>query len=162
MRLPPSIFLRTAYCLVLLAAVLPVGIAETSWLGLVVGGVGLGLVPSFAPMIFMAVAAFRIFQIVRSSRALEAPRATGLVRILRWLGLLLLYGGALSAVVTWVVQPLMHWWVPTRTDSGVEFFMEFYLYMVGGVGLAGLGLFEFSRLLSFERQARLEVTSVSS
>jgi hypothetical protein len=36
----------------------------------------------------------------------------------------------------------------------VEFFTELYLYMIGGVGLLGLALFEFSRLLAFERQAR--------
>jgi hypothetical protein len=150
---PTSLALRLVYGLVLTGAALPFGLAGSSWVGLVVGGVGLGLVPSFGPLVLIALALYRIVLVARNPHTLDVPRAAGLARVLRIVGIVLMYVGALAAVVSWIMRPLMQWLIPERTDLGVEFFTELYLYMIGGVGLLGLALFEFSRLLAFERQA---------
>ncbi|ARN19589.1 hypothetical protein [Piscinibacter gummiphilus] len=154
MNQQPSITLRAAYVIVLIAAVLPHGRAEAGWLGLVVGGVGLGLVPSIGPAIFVLLGIYRIGSVVRDGRALASPRTGGVARAVRWLGALLLHGGAVTAAVGWIAPPLMQWLAPERTEIGAEFFTELFLYLANGVGLLGLAMFEFGRLLAFERSAR--------
>lgn len=153
-QLPASRFLRLVYCLVLVAAVVPIGRAEAGWVGAVIGGAGLGVVPSFGPMIFIALALFRIVLVVRYRQSLDTPRTEGFSRVLRFIGLALLYLGALAALVTWIALPLLRWLVPERTDAGIEFYTELFLYLGAGLGMLGLTLFELSRLLSFERAAR--------
>jgi hypothetical protein len=148
------LLLRLAYCLVLLAAILPIGLASDGWLRLVIAGVGLGLVPSIGPGIFLALALYRIYRVVRAPRTLDAPRATGLAAVMRLAGAIALYVAALSALLAWVVPPLMQAFIATRTSSAAsfaQFYLELYLYMTAGIGLLGLALFESSRLLAFER-----------
>lgn len=152
----PSFALKAAYCLVLLAAIVPIGFADNGWLGLAIAGVGLGLVPSIGPAIFFGLALYRIYRVVRVRSTLDAPKATGLAALMRLAGSLALYVGALSAVLSWVVPPMMQAFLETRTSSTATFatfYLEFYLYMAAGTGLLGLALFESSRLLAFERTA---------
>jgi len=154
MNQQPSSVLKVAYCLVLVAAILPFGLAESGWVGLVIGGTGLGLVPSLGPSAFICLALYRIFLVTRAPRTLDSPRATGIPAVMRALGIFLLYVGSLSAVSMWIVRPLMSVLLNARTDIGAEFYMEFYAYMAGGIGMLGLALFESSRLLAFERHAK--------
>ena len=149
-----SLILRIAYCLVLAAAAVPVGTAESGWIGAVVGGTGLGIVPSFGPMVFIVLALYRIVLVVRHGQTLSAPSAARwFPRALRWCGTALVYVGALAGTVTWLALPLLKWFVPERTESGIEFYTELFLYLGAGLGMLGLALFEFSRLLAFECEA---------
>jgi hypothetical protein len=146
--------LRIAYCLVLVAAMVPVGMAESGWIGAVIGGTGLGIVPSFGPTVFIALALYRITLVARHWQILAAPRAAGwFPRAMRMCGVALIHQGALAALVTWLALPLLKWFVPERTESGIEFYTELFLYLGAGLGMLGLALFEFSRLLAFEREA---------
>lgn len=59
--------------------------------------------------------------------------------MLRSLGALGLYLGALIAVASLAAGPLMRTFMKTRTESGAEFFVVgVYLTLLAGIGLAGL------------------------
>lgn len=149
-----SLPLRVVYCLVLAAAIVPVGTAESGWISAAIGGAGLGIVPSFGPMVFIALAVYRIFLVARYWQTLATPRSTGwLLRTIRFCGIALLYVGALASLVTWLALPLLKWWVPERTEAGIEFYTELFLYLGAGIGMLGLALFEFSRMRAFEQDA---------
>jgi hypothetical protein len=149
-----SLITRIAYCLVLLGAVLPIGLAKSGWVALATGGSFVQTIPYVGPILFLVVGLYRIFVVMRSSRTLDYPSASGFIAFLRNAGVFLLYFGAICAILNWVSGPLMHTFLRSRTESGAEFFMVgVYLAVLGQVGVFGLFLFELGRLRSFEQQA---------
>ena len=153
MNLKAHTSLKVAYCLVLLGAVVPFGLAKSGWVALATGG--FGSVPLIGPLVFLALGLYRVILVARVPGVLDSQATAGVDRFLRALGQFLLYAGALIAVLGWISGPLMHAFVQRRTDSGVEFFVVgMYLAMAGGIGMLGLIFFEFSRLRAFERSAR--------
>jgi len=116
---------------------------------------GFGRVTFLGTLVFLALGLYRVFLVARVSSVLDSQATTGLETLLRALGKFMLYVGALVAVLGWVSGPLMRAFIERRTDSGAEYFVVgMYLAMAGGIGVLGLILFEFSRLLAFERRAR--------
>lgn len=154
MKQQPSTSLKVAYCIVLLATVLPIGLAKSGWVGLATGGIGMG-VPFVGPIIFLALGLYRIYLVVRVPGTLSSPQALGFAAFLRAVGTFFLYVGVFASVLSWVAGPLMRAFMTHRTESGAEFFVVgMYLSLVTGFGMLGLFAFEFSRLVAFERNAQ--------
>lgn len=155
MNQKPSFNLKIAYCLVLLAAIAPFGLAQSGWVGLAISGAGIGFVPLIGPLVFLCLGLYRIYLVIRVPNVLDSPQATGLAAFLRVAGVFCIYIGVLASVLSWVVGPLMQAFMTTRTESGAEFVVVgLYLSVAGGIGMLGLSSFEFSRLLAFERNAQ--------
>jgi len=155
MNQPTSSILKIAYCLVLLAAILPFGLAKSGWVGLAMGGAGMGFIPFLGPLVFLVLGLYRVYLVARVPGVLDAPEATGFGAFLRAAGKICLYLGMVASVLGWVAGPLMRVFMTSRSDSGAEFFVVgFYLAMAAGIGMLGLLSFEFSRLLAFEQSAQ--------
>jgi hypothetical protein len=149
-----SLPLKISYGLVLLSMVLPFGLAKSGWVGLATGGGALGIVPFVGPLVFLVLGIYRIYLVARIPGVLDSPSAKGFVSAMRAISAFLLYVGAVISVLSWAARPLMRAFMTTRTESGAEYFaVGLYLAMAGGIGVLGLFLFEFSRLLAFERSA---------
>ena len=147
-----SLLTRIIYCLVVLGAVLPFGLAKSSWVSLAMGGPGLaGSVPFIGPLVLLVIGVYRVVVVARTPGALASPPVAGFIAFLRAAGLFLLYLGAITTVLGWLAGPLMRMLVHARTESGAEFFFVGYIIaLVGQVGVLGLLLFELSRLRGFE------------
>ena len=155
MNQQPSSLLKIAYCLVLLAATMPFGLAKSGWVSLATGGSGIGFVPFLGPLALLGLGLYRIYLVVRIPNVLDSPQATGLASFLRAAGTFFIYIGVLASVLSWAAGALMKAFMTTRTESGAEFFVVgLYLSLAGGIGMLGLSSFEFSRLLAFERNAQ--------
>jgi len=150
----PSVVLRVAYCLVVLGAILPIGIASSGWVALAKGPSVLSAVPVFGLLIVLALGGFRIYLVARFPTTLSSPPVSGFTALARVLGTIAIYVGVVGTVLSWIARPLMRALVTSRSDSGAEFFaVGLLLSLVGSIGLLGLFMFEFSRLLAFERLA---------
>lgn len=151
---PVPLLLRVAYCIVVLAAAFPVELASSPWIRLSLGG-GMGLLPPIAVLPLLLLAVYRVVLVIKSAHTLAAPPAAGTAKVMRVLGIAMLAFGALVSVLNLVVAPLMRHLVSSPTWSGSEYFATgFYLALLGGIGIFGLLLFEFSRLLAFEAAAQ--------
>ena len=148
----PSKTLKISYCFVLLASVVPIGLANSAWVGMAMGRSGFAMLPLLGPLVFLCLGIYRIYLVARVPDVLASPQATGFVAAMRAVGTFFIYVGVVVTIAGLVAGPLMRALMKTRTESGAEFFVVgVYLAMVGGIGVLGVLLFEFSRLLAFER-----------
>lgn len=151
MKLAAPSSLKWVYSLVLLSAVLPVGLAASSWVSLARGGSVMGGIPFIGPFLFLLLGLYRIYLVARVPGTLSLSQVHGFPLFLRRVGVFALYVGAAVAILGWVAGPLMKTLMTQRTESGAEFFVVgLYLSMLGGIGILGLILFELSRLIGFE------------
>ena len=154
-----SSLLKWAYALVILSAVLPIGLASSGWVALATGGstsLARGI-PLIGPVIMLALGLYRIFLVAKLPRTLDAPNVAGVGKALRKVGVFLLFVGAIFGALNLISRPLMLL-IPSHYTNGAPVFFIFGLYLsiLGGLGLLGLTLFEFSRILGFEQHARLQ------
>lgn len=150
----PSVALRLAYCLVVLGAILPFGIAASGWVALAKGPGLLSTVPFVGPLLLLALGGFRVYLVARFPTTLSSPPVSGVAALVRVVGVTAIYVGLVATVLSWVARPLIRTFMTSRTESGAEFFVVgLYLSLVAGIGLLGLLMFEFGRLLAFERLA---------
>jgi hypothetical protein len=151
--------LKCVYCIAILAAVVPIGLAASGWVTLTLGRSAspVGALTIVGPLILLAVGLYRIWTVVRLSGTLDSSEVIGIAKVLRGIGVLALYVGAIVAIVNWVAGPVMRMLITTPTQSGVEFYVVgVFLALLTGIGTLGLVLFELSRLLSFEAEARVD------
>lgn len=154
MLVAPSTAVRVTYCLVVLGAILPVGLAASSWVAMARGPSLLSAIPILGALVVLALGGYRLYLVGRFSTTLSSPPVTGIAKLLRVLGVVAMYVGVIATILSWVGRPLMGALLKSRTESGAEFFAAgLYLALIAGIGLLGLFLFEFSRLLAFERLA---------
>ncbi|MCL2524858.1 MAG: hypothetical protein FWF20_08585 [Betaproteobacteria bacterium] len=148
-----SLATRIAYCLTVLGAILPIGLATSGWVMMATGGSFAKTIPFAGPILILVIGLYRIFVVIRTPSVLSSPHVSGFLVFLRNAGIVLLYIGAVGAVLSWISGPLMLALMRSRSESGVAFFMAgvFFFYL-GSVGTFGLLLFELARLRSFERQ----------
>jgi hypothetical protein len=112
---------------------------------------------SLLPLLLLAI--YRIALVLKRASTLAAPPATGVAKVLRVLGIVMLVFGAFVFALNLAAGPLMHRFMSSHTESGAEYFVVgTYLALLGGVGSFGLLLFEFSRLLAFEAASRRAVS----
>ncbi|WP_449447560.1 hypothetical protein [Thermomonas brevis] len=150
-----SLATKVAYCLAVLGAVVPIGLAKSDWVALGTGVTSVLPIPYVGPILLLALGLYRVIVVIRSRNALSSPAAQGFVALLRSAGIFLIYIGAISAVISWISGPLMQSVLRSRTESGAEFFaVGLLLTLLGSTGTLGLLLFEFGRLRSFESYAQ--------
>ena len=149
-----SLLTRVSYCVVLLGAILPIGLAKYGWVALATGSSLAGSVPYVGPILFLIIGIYRVYVVARTPSTLNATQSSGFISFLRAAGIFLLYVGAVATILGWIAAPLMHLLLQSRTESGAEFFFVGAISaLVGRVGVFGLLLFELSRLRSFEQQS---------
>jgi hypothetical protein len=154
--------LKWAYCIVLaFSAAMPFVFRLSSW-GVMVQS-GAVFVALAVPFIFGALTLYRIYLVARVPSALESYPNTGFAVVLRSLGIGALYVGAIIAVaatLSFAGPKLMQALMKSHTESGAEYFVaglySVALSALSVIGTVGLVMFEFSRLLGFERNARAE------
>ena len=153
MPLPAPTYLKAAYILVVLSTILPIGLASSSWVSLATGGTG--GIPILGPIVLLLLGLYRIFLVAKVPGTLDAPDVAGLGIALRKIGIILLVVGSVFAALNLVSRPLMLL-IPSsaRNAAPIFFVAGMYLAILSGLGLLGLTLFEFSRLLGFEQSAR--------
>ena len=148
-----SLLTRIFYCVVLLGAILPVGIAKFGWVALATGSSLAGSFPYIGPILFLIIGFYRIYVVALTPSTLNAIPISGFISFLRAAGIFLLYVGAVATILGWLAGPLMQLFMKSRTESGAEFFFVGVIAaLVGRVGVFGLILFELSRLRGFERE----------
>ncbi len=99
---------------------------------------------------------YRVYQVARVPGTLYLFPVSGAALLLRKIGALALYIGAVAAVLSFASGPIMRALVRHPSESGVEFFVVgMYLSPFASLGLVGLVLFEYSRLIGFEKQVGL-------
>ena len=146
-------YLKVAYSLVILSAVLPIGLASSGWVSLATGASG--GVPILGQIVRLLLGLYRVFLVAKVPGTLDAPEIAGLAVALRGIGIFLLVVGSIFAALNLVSRPLLMA-VPSsyRSAAPIFFVAGMYLAVLSGLGLLGLTLFEFSRLLGFEQHAR--------
>ena len=155
MNRPASFSLKIFYCLTVLSIIVPFGLASSGWVRVSTGGSLLGLIPFVGPLLFLALGLYRVFLVARLPGTLDSPPVAGVAAVLRAIGVFCVYAGALAGILNWLSRPLMRMLVTKPSETGVEFYVVgAYLALAGGVGVLGVLLFEFSRLLAYERHAR--------
>lgn len=154
MHLPAPSYLKLAYAVVVLSVVLPMGLASSGWVALATGGTSLGL-PYLGPIALLVIGLYRVFLVVKVPGTLDAFEIVGFGKVFRKIGMVFLVLGAISAVLNLMASLLLLVAPPHfKNNTLFFFFVGMSLSMLGSLGLLGLTMFELSRLLGFEQQAR--------
>ncbi|PHV12243.1 hypothetical protein [Chitinimonas sp. BJB300] len=134
--------------------IVPFGLAQSGWIGAATGGSAFFGISFVGPLLFLALGIYRIYLVARVPGILDSQTSTGFIAFMRVIGTLCLYFGAVVTVLGWVAGPLMRVFNTVKSESGVEYFVVgLYLTLAAGIGVVGLFLYEYSRLLAFERNA---------
>jgi hypothetical protein len=151
---PASTSLKIVYGLVVVGIILPFGLANSSWVRMTTGGSPLMLIPMLAPLALLLIGLYRIYMVARVPGTLDLPEVDGIAAAMRAIGIVCLYIGAVGTVLSWLGIPLTKMIFRKGSGTGIEFYVVgVYLAMASGFGWLGLLLFEFSRLIGFERHA---------
>jgi len=148
---------KIVYAIVMLMAIVPIGISNTGWVAATLGrgSSPFAALPLVGPVVFFVLGAYRIWLVAREPKTLDSYRTTGASQFFRTVGIAALYVGAIFAVINAVAIPVMAVLISRPSESGVEFYLVgVLLALVPAFGPIGLALFEFSRLLAFEAEAR--------
>lgn len=150
---PASLLLKLVYCLTVLGAALLVGLSSWSGMRMALGANPLGLILALGPLLFTAIALHRIYLVMRRPGTLDTPPVGGAPAALRSLGIAFIYLGALAVVLSIASKPLMNMLGMGSGGAGFALAMVWmWMGLAGGLGLLGVLVFEYSRLLAFEAQ----------
>lgn len=162
MNLSASKPLKLAYSITILTAIIPIGLASSSWVALTTGG-RFGAPFIIGPVIFLIFGIYRIVTIYKNPYALRSFPLKGFANVLRKLGIFALYVGALISLVNVLSIPLV---LMLGAKSGTQFLVV-GMYLAGvflayltNIGTIGLVSFELSRILGFEERARIRAASI--
>jgi hypothetical protein len=148
------------YAVAVVGFIFPFGML--GWVGLTLGRGGLGIVTMTGYLIMVPLGAYRIYQVLRVRGTLDAIVYPGVIQGIRILGMVVLAIGALVTALRFTATPLMRLLLKHRSEDGVEFYaVGIYLALLSGFALAGIMLFEFGRLLGFERERHERDTAKS-
>jgi len=152
--IPASAWLRVLYSLTLVALVFPLGVAGMSgWVGLTLGT---SLMGSFL-LPLLALVVWRIYVVWRHPTTLVRHRAGALIALLRAVAVVEMGVGCLAALALLLQKPIIAALGGVRTEDGIEYYLlQLGAVMVGGLGLQGVAIFEWSRLIGMERFFREE------
>jgi hypothetical protein len=147
--------LKWLYCLVLIATIFPTGkLGAWGWVGLVTGGgVFSGGIVGLA--ILLAIFIYRIIVVARNPHTLDAYVTSGRLKLLRNFGIFLMVVGLIGSFAIFFMRPLAIGIFGSPGDAGAAFLVVgLALYLMSSAGIAGVLMFEASRLFGFE--ARLK------
>lgn len=149
-------YLKWSYVLVVLSAVLPIGLANSGWVSLETGGPSLGS-GLFWSIAVISLGLYRVFLVLKLPGTLDAREMKGFCKVVRKIGVFLLVLGAFIGGFNLISIPVLLAVQFRHTgDAPVFFIVGALLSKFIGIGLLGLTMFEFSRLLGFEQHARQE------
>ncbi len=152
MNYESSIKLRLLYCLAILSAIFPFGMS--GWVSMTVGP-NLLSVPYIGPISLLFIGIWRIYKVTRYPHTLDSYVQGLFLKALRVIGIIGMSVGVVYFVLRFGANDIVHMWVPSRSESGVEYYVVgVYLSLIGGMGSLGVFLFEASRLFGFERQRK--------
>lgn len=145
----PQTWLKLVYSLTLIATVFPLGVAGMSgWVGLTLGTSLLGafLLP------LLAVVVWRVYVVWRHPTTLIRHRSGALIAFLWGAAVVGMLVGCLAALALLLQRPIVAAMGGVRTDSGIEYYvLQLGAVMLGGLGLQGLLIFEWTRIIGMER-----------
>lgn len=149
--------LKWLYCLTLISAIFPSGLlGAAGWVGLATGG-GLLSGGMVAVSIFLVIVIYRIVLVARSPYTLDAYVVGTPIKLLRYLAIFLMVIGLIGSFAIFFIRPLALGIFGQPGNGGVAFFvMGVMIYLISSAGLAGLLLFEASRLFGFEARLKDE------
>jgi len=150
----PRLWLKVLYSLTLVALVFPLGVAGMSgWVGLTLGT---SLMGSFL-LPLLAVVVWRVYVVWRHPTTLMRHRGGAVIAFLRGAAIVGMMVGCFAALALLLQRPIIEAMGGVRTDSGIEYYLlQLGAVMVGGLGLQGLAIFEWSRIIGMERFYRVE------
>jgi hypothetical protein len=148
--------LKVFYCLVLLGPIIPMGLLASTWRGMSQGALIFGLIPMLViPFTLLLLGVYRVYLVAMLPKTIDSLKTTGVSAWLRKFGVAGIYFGGFIAVLIVVNGPLIKLLTPGSKVSGAEFFGPGgYISLLSAIGMVGIMLFEFSRLLAFEQQWR--------
>lgn len=147
-----TFLLKLCYCLNLFGLLLPFGLARLGGLPPLGDATtaAAALVAALSALVLVLAGLYRIGGVVRVPGTLDAWPAAGLSDTLQRIGSAGLHAGAVVGLASLVAGPWLH--------AADALLAAQVLAMAGGIGLIGLVLFEFGRLMSFEQRAREELS----
>ena len=147
-----SAAIRWLYCLAVAAAIFP--FATSGWVAATLGGLPLQSIPFIGPILFLVIGIWRIYCVLRYRGTLDSYVFGGPLKVLRIAGIVGMGIAVVYLVARFSAGTILRSIVKTRTESGVEFYVVgIYLALLGGIAPLAIVVFEFSRLLGFERHA---------
>ncbi|MDB5801581.1 MAG: hypothetical protein JWL63_2520 [Rhodocyclales bacterium] len=155
MNIQANKYLRGLYCLALILTFFPTALfGSTGWAALATGG---GLLAGGAllalPMLFAFI--YRIFLVAKYKDTLNAINVNGFTALVRKLGILLMILGVLGAVSILFTRVIALGIFGQAGEGGIAYFVVgMYAYLIAGLGLPGVMVFEASRLFGFEQPLR--------
>lgn len=147
-----TFLLKLCYCLNLFGLLLPFALARLGGLPPLGDATtaAAALVAALSALVLVLAGLYRIGGVVRVPGTLDAWPAAGLSDALQRIGSAGLHAGAVVGLASLVAGPWLH--------AADALLAAQVLAMAGGIGLIGLVLFEFGRLMSFEQRAREELS----
>ena len=157
MKAEASRSLKWLYCLVLIATIFPTGkLGASGWVGLATGGgiFGGGIV---GLAILLAIFIYRIVVVARNPHTLDAYVTSKGTKLLRSFGIFLMVIGLIGSLAVFFIRPLAMGIFGKPGDAGAAFLVVgLALYVMSSAGIAGLLMFEASRLFGFEARLKDE------
>lgn len=150
---PASFLLKLLYCLIVLGAALMVGVSSSGWVLVSARASPAVLILALGPLLFLAIGLHRVYRVARVRGTLDAPPMAGLAAALRSIGVAFIYLGAVAGLLSFASKPLMQMMAKGQAHAGIAFaLISIWLTVAAGLGLLGVLVFEYSRLLGFEAQ----------
>ena len=150
---PASFLLKLLYCLTVLGTALLIGFSGSGWVLVGARASPATLILALGPLLFLAMALHRIYCVARVPGTLDAPPMAGMAAALRPIGVAFIYLGALAVLLSFASKPLMQMLMKGQGSPGIAFaLIGVWLAVAAGLGVFGLLVFEYSRLLAFEAQ----------
>jgi len=151
---PASIPLKVFYCLTVLAAALLIGLSSSGWVQMGLRASPVMLVLALPPLLLIALAFHRIYGVVRWRGTLDSPPVSGVAALARTVGVALIYLGAMAGLLSLFSKPILRMLVRTPNDAGAFMLLGIWLPLAAGLGMFGILVFEYGRLLAFEAARR--------
>ena len=143
-----STIFKASYCLSLLSTMIPIGI------GIKNNTIGILLwldMDIICPLIIIAICIYRAYLIIKISDIMQPLQSSKFSKILRFIGISLIYTGAVVGFVDWVtVEPLRIINPKYFGDDSLFSVVSSYLMEIGRMGIGGVIIFEFTRLSAYE------------
>ena len=151
---PASIPLKVFYCLTVLATALLIGVSSSGWVQMGLRASLAALLLAVPPLLLMALAFHRVYGVVHWRGTLDSPPLSGVAALARTLGVALIYLGAMAGLLSLFSKPILRMLVRTPSDAGAFMLLGIWLPLAAGLGMFGILVFEYGRLIAFEAARR--------
>ena len=145
-----SLSVRTLYCLAVLSAIFPFGMS--GWVAATLGTFQVGRIFLVFPIVILGAGLWRIYVVARRRETLDSYVPDGALKVMRVVGM-----GV--AVIYLLLRLGSSFFLRSLGNTGdistrgvLSYVAGVYFALFSGAASLGVMIFEFSRLLGFERQ----------